>query len=66
VARLGFAALVLALVGLYGIVAYTVAQRKTEIAIRIALGSPYIRVIKMIVGSGRVTRISPSLALKSE
>jgi putative ABC transport system permease protein len=47
----GFAALVLALVGLYGVVTYTVAQRKTEIAIRIALGSSYIRVIKMIVGS---------------
>src|SRR5262249_35782412 len=32
----GFAALVLALVGLYGVVSYAVAQRKTEIAIRIA------------------------------
>ena len=44
-------ALVLALVGLYGIVTYTVAQRQREIAIRIALGSSYTRVIKMIVGS---------------
>jgi putative ABC transport system permease protein len=50
-AEFGFAALVLALVGLYGIVTYTVSQRKTEIAIRIALGSSYTRVIKMIVGS---------------
>lgn len=47
----GLAALAVALIGLYGVVSYTVAQRKTEIAIRIALGSSYPGIIRMIVRS---------------
>lgn len=50
-ATFGLAAVVIALIGLYGVVSYTVALRKTEIAIRIALGSSYPAVVRMIFRS---------------
>lgn len=45
-------ALVLATVGLYGVVAYAVAQRTREIGIRIALGAASDDVVGMIVKQG--------------
>ena len=42
-------ALFLAVVGLYGVVAYTVAARTSEIGIRMALGAQRSRVVRMIV-----------------
>jgi ABC-type antimicrobial peptide transport system permease subunit len=42
-------ALVLAAIGLYGVLSYGVAQRTGEIAIRIALGARSGRVISMIL-----------------
>lgn len=44
----GGAAVAMALIGVYGAVSYAVAQRKIEIAIRIALGSSYSAIIRMI------------------
>jgi putative ABC transport system permease protein len=45
-------ALLLASVGLYGLLAYTIAQRRREMAVRIALGANRYTVVGMVVGQG--------------
>ncbi|HEX6315321.1 MAG TPA: ABC transporter permease, partial [Gemmatimonadaceae bacterium] len=49
---LGAVALLLAVIGIYGVTAYGVAQRTREIGIRIALGSSRGAVLGMVVGQG--------------
>ncbi len=44
--------LLLASVGLYGLLAYTTAQRRKEIAVRMALGAERRTVVGMVIGQG--------------
>jgi len=48
----GALALVLAGVGLYGLVSYAVARRTREVGIRISLGADAAHVIRMVMGGG--------------
>jgi putative ABC transport system permease protein len=45
-------ALILAVVGIYGVIAYSVAQRTQELAIRLALGASSSDIFGLVIGTG--------------
>ena len=51
-ATFAFIALVLAMAGIYGVMAHSVAQRTQEIGVRMALGAQLLDVLKMVLRSG--------------
>jgi len=54
VGSMGVVGLLLAIAGLYGLVAYNVSRRTREIGIRIALGAARSDVLRLVMGKGLV------------
>jgi putative ABC transport system permease protein len=61
---LGLLAVLLAVVGLYGVMSHSVAQRTREMGVRMALGASRSDVLRLVVGHGlRLTFIGVAVGL---
>jgi len=64
ISSFAFAAVMLAVLGIYSIIAFTVASRMQEMAIRMALGSQRSHIVRLILMSGlKLTAIGCVLGL---
>ncbi len=58
VATMGLLGLTLALIGLYGLIAYSVSRRTQEIGVRMAIGADKVEVLKMVLRQGLVLALA--------